>query len=89
MRGESHSGDPHDGVGRTNGSLRLSRRAGRTALEGTTVLQSVETEMEMSIPAYLDKYPSVMWAKECKIGASLRGTCKEGCNSTVDSTVDS
>ena len=43
----------------------------------------------MSIPAYLDKYPNVMWAKECKIGASLRGTRKEGCNSTVDSTVDS
>ena len=32
----------------------------------------------MSIPACLYKYPSVMWAKECKIGASLRGTPKEG-----------
>jgi hypothetical protein len=31
LRGESHSGDPHDGVRRTNGSPRLSRRAGRRA----------------------------------------------------------
>jgi hypothetical protein len=59
---------------------RLSRRAGRTALEGTTVLSFIETETEMSIPTCLAKYPNVMLAEELyKVG----GTCKEGSNSTL------
>ena len=85
LRGESHSMDPHDRFGRMNGSPRLSRRAGRT------VLHSVETETEMSIPACLDKYPNVMWAKECKVGATrvglvLKREATPRCVSTVKSS---
>jgi hypothetical protein len=53
-----------------------------------SVFQSVGTETEMSIPACLDKYPSVMLAKECKVVATRVGLVKRKATPRFVTTVD-